>query len=1069
MRAPVHPKEAERLQAVRGTGLVGGRPDALQETVIELASDICGTPIAAVSLVDADRLWFTAIRGLDFRETSRDAAFCAHTILGDVPLIVGDATQDPRFSDNSLVTGAPAIRFYVGVPIKTVDHLPVGTLCVMDTTPREISRQKIENLKTLAALVATQLQSSGPKALLQIGEVSRFLTSIVDSSGDAIISKDLNGIIRSWNSGAERIYGYSAEEMVGKSISMLIPEELCQENERLMAQITRGEPCNNFETVRIAKDGRRLNVSVTLSPLQDSLGRIIGFWKVVRDITEQVETKAQLRDTAAHAERLAEIARRTSNAVIITDAQGRITWANERFTKITGYTLEEALGNVPGRLLRSDKTDPKAAETMRAAVRGGVGCRVEIINRGKHGREYVLDIEMHPLHDAAGTLTGFMAIESDITEKAVAKAELHQAAVRSERLAEIARRTTDAVIITDAQGRITWTNEGFTRITGYTLEEALGKVPGHLLQFEKTDPAAVEILRSAVSKGVGCRVEILNRGKDGREYVLDLELQPLHDATGILTGFMAIESDITEQTRTRLELENSRLELMDFAENASVGLQWIDRDGIIVWANKAELELLGYTPEEFIGQPISRFHADSTVICDVLARLARRERLIGYEARLLAKDGSKKIVSIYSSVYEQGGELKHTRCFTIDITARKEAEDRLKESRKVVERQNTELSVMAERAHRVVDDVSHEFRTPLAVIKEFASIIADGLAGPVSDKQAQYLRIVSGAVVDLNHMVEDLLDSSKLRAGILRVDRRAHRVDRIFETGRAALASKASTRSIVIKERIEEGLPALFADEEKVRRVISNLTTNAIKFSPEGGTIVLSAATAARSGEIIISVTDHGPGLSSSDIERLFGRFQQASTARSVAAKGFGLGLSIAQELSWLNLGKLSVTSEKGKGATFSFTLPTDDCVSVLEHYFESIVASDRPEDQLALLRVVAQAPTALDETQEFLASATYPTDLIMPALQDEDDGMEQEYAAQAWWILGRTRSVESWIARLYEARRSQSLENTIRLAPLFVDVCGMWRLPENASEARVDVIEAVTQENLRDAKNPNH
>jgi len=939
MRAPVHLKEAECLQAVRGPGLVGGLADTLRETVVRLASEICGTPIGAVCLVDADREWFSAVHGLEFRETLGSVALCAHTIVGDTPFIVRDARQDSRFSENPLVTGAPAIRFYAGVPIMTADHPPVGCLCVMDTTPREISPQQIDGLKTLAALVAIQLQPHGPKALLQTGERSRFLESILGSSGHAIVSSDLNGVVHSWNMGAQKIYGYAAEEMVGKHISILISPDRRDEYERIQAQITRGERCDNFGEVRIAKDGRRLDTAATVSPLQDSLGRTIGFWMVARDITEQVEAKTKLRE----------------------------------------------------------------------------------------------------------------------------------AVVRSERLAEIARRTSNAVIITDAQGRITWTNEGFTKITGYTLEESLGKVPGHLLQFEKTDPGAVENLRAAQRRGVGCRVEIMNRGKGGREYVVDLEIQPLHDAAGMLTGFMAMQTDMTEQTRTRVELENSRLELMDFAEKANVGLQWIDRDGIIVWANKAELELLGYVPEEFFGKPISRFHADPTAICDILARLTRRERLIGYEACLLAKDGSKKFVSIYSSVCEQGGEFKHTRCFTIDITERKEADERLKESLKVIERQNTELSVMAERAHRVVDDVSHEFRTPLAVIKEFASIITDGLAGPVSEKQAQYLRIVSGAVVDLNHMVEDLLDSSKLRAGILRVDRRAHRVDHIFETGRAALASKASTRSIVIHERIEQGLPALFADEEKVRRIISNLTTNAIKFSPEGGAIMLSAARAARTGEITISVTDHGPGLSPSDIERLFGRFQQASTARSVAAKGFGLGLSIAQELSWLNLGKLSVTSEKGKGATYSFTLPTDDHVSVLDHYFESIVASDRPEDQLALLRAVAPEPTALDELREFLASATHPTDLIIHALWDESDVVQKGDAASYCWILGRTRSVKSWIARLCEARRSQSFESAIKLAPLSVDVRATWRLPEHASEARVDVIEAVAHEKLHDAEHPDH
>lgn len=169
---------------------------------------------------------------------------------------------------------------------------------------------------------------------------------------------------------------------------------------------------------------------------------------------------------------------------------------------------------------------------------------------------------------------------------------------------------------------------------------------------------------------------------------------------------------------------------------------------------------------------------------------------------------------------------------------------------------------MAERAHRVVDDVSHEFRTPLAVIKEFASIINDGLAGPVSGQEGEYLKIMSGAVVDLNHMVEDLLDSSKLCAGRLRVEHRSYTAETIFENGRAALARKASSRSIVIEEYVEEGLPMVFADEEKVRRVISNLMTNTIKFSPEGSTIVLSAISSDVPGEVRIGVTDRGPGLS---------------------------------------------------------------------------------------------------------------------------------------------------------------------------------------------------------------
>lgn len=377
----------------------------------------------------------------------------------------------------------------------------------------------------------------------------------------------------------------------------------------------------------------------------------------------------------------------------------------------------------------------------------------------------------------------------------------------------------------------------------------------------------------------------------------------------------------------------------------------------------------------------------------------------------------------------------------------------LRHSAEVIAKQNADLGAMAERAHRVVDDVSHEFRTPLAVIKEFASIINDGLAGPVSDQQAQYLRIMSGAVVDLNHMVEDLLDSSKLRAGRLRVERRSYAVETIFETGRAALARKASSRSIVIEEQVEDGLPDVFADEEKVRRVISNLMTNAIKFSPEGSTIILSATRSDVPGQVRIGVTDRGPGLSEEDIDSLFGRFQQVSTARSVAAKGFGLGLSIAEELTWLNLGKISVESEKGKGATFSFTLPCDDPATVIDHYFTTMAATDRADDDLVLLHVVAEDCDDAQETASFLSSITYPTDLV---LADVTNNADSGLGSRSWWLLGRTGSVESWVARIDRARRSLIEGDGLDLSPLRIDVKRTWWYPAEAAKAKQEIEQTV-------------
>ncbi len=480
-----------------------------------------------------------------------------------------------------------------------------------------------------------------------------------------------------------------------------------------------------------------------------------------------------------------------------------------------------------------------------------------------------------------------------------------------------------------------------------------------------------------------------------------------------------------------------------------------DREGTILGVNDEFCRISGYSREELVGSNhriVNSGMHPREFWAGIWANIGSGKPWTG-EICNRRKTGSLYWVhTVIAPALDAEGRVEKYISIRHDITARKQYEEQILRSAALIEEKNRELVALADRAHRVVDDVSHEFRTPLAVIKEFASIIGDGLAGPVTAQQSQYLRIVAGAVGDLNHMVEDLLDSSKLRAGRLRVDRRPHSIASIFAAGRTTLARKASTRSILVEESIEDGLPEVFADEEKVRRVISNLMTNAIKFSPENGIIKLSAARGEHDGEVVVRVTDQGPGLSPEDVEQLFGRFQQVSTARSVSAKGFGLGLSIAQELAWLNLGRLSVTTEKGKGATFWFTLPVNEEYAILEHYFETIGCTDLPDQQIALVRADAHDCLDPEEPHGFLASITYPTDLVLPVA--ECTGA----ATRSWWLLGRTRSVETWTKRLREARHAQFMEDGIKVAPLEVNPLGHWQLPAGAATARECAIRTITR-----------
>ena len=151
------------------------------------------------------------------------------------------------------------------------------------------------------------------------------------------------------------------------------------------------------------------------------------------------------------------------------------------------------------------------------------------------------------------------------------RARLASANRWAERLAEIARRTSNAVIITDVHRRIVWVNDAFTQITGFTLDEVRGRVPGHVLQCERSEPEAIQAMRQALTRGEACRVVITNRAKSGRVYNLDIEIQPLRDPSGTLTGFMAIESDITEKVRAAEQIARQEAMLRETGEVAGIG------------------------------------------------------------------------------------------------------------------------------------------------------------------------------------------------------------------------------------------------------------------------------------------------------------------------------------------------------------------------------------------------------------------------------------------------------------------------------------------------------------------
>ncbi len=354
--APFASDEAARQRALEELQLLDTPAEQEFDDITLLASFICDAPIALISLVDKNRQWFKSRVGLEIAETPRDISLCSHAILGDDVFEVPDAAADERFADNPVVTSDPHLRFYAGVPLKTSDNHNVGTLCVIDRKPRHLSEPQRAALRALGRQImrlvelrkSTRMQAELRRKLASEIALSR---AMIEHAGVGIISTDLDATILTFNPAAEKMLGYSAEEVIGKAspVSLLHdPAEVAKRGAELSARYgeeisgldiflrpLQDAAADTVEWTYTRKDGKKLPVSLTLSLLRDESGESFGYLGVVRDLTE-VKARSHQLEAAA---RLGDIVRRSQEDFI---ARGPTHEMFDRLlSEILDYTRSE--------------------------------------------------------------------------------------------------------------------------------------------------------------------------------------------------------------------------------------------------------------------------------------------------------------------------------------------------------------------------------------------------------------------------------------------------------------------------------------------------------------------------------------------------------------------------------------------------------------------------------------------------------------------------------------------------------------------------------------------------------
>jgi PAS domain S-box-containing protein len=433
-------------------------------------------------------------------------------------------------------------------------------------------------------------------------ETAQRLAAIVESSTDAIISRSLEGIITSWNPAAERIFGYSSQEIIGRDASVLIPQGRPDEVDAIPAKIEAGLPVEHLEVTRVRKDGTEFPVSLTTSPIRDADGAIVGISTINRDMTDQVLALEA-------AQRMAAIVRDSGDAILSGSLDGIITSWNPTAEVMFGYSSQEIIGQPADILLPEDQEGEVTA--VLAKLRAGQHVEsLETMRVRKDGSVFPISLTASPIRAADGAVVGASVIYRDMSRQRLAL----EAAQRSAAIVEFSR---DAIISGTLDGIITSWNPAAEALYGYSGEEIVGKSIRLLVPRNRSGDIAA--ILDGINEGKAVEdFETMRVRWDGTEFPVSLTISPIRDPGGAIVGTCSIHHDMTAHV-LRLQAAQRIAAIVEGSEDAIVGST---TDGIVTSWNSAAERMFGHLSEEIVGKSVTLLARDEE-IGQLKANLAR--------------------------------------------------------------------------------------------------------------------------------------------------------------------------------------------------------------------------------------------------------------------------------------------------------------------------------------------------------------------------------------------------------------------------------------------------------------